>query len=1110
MASKILDVSQARLKNQPPEFERVRPKRTRFFGDARVTLKIGDSGHDAGNHKHQPRLLDFNDVAPLEQTRKRLNGLVIKRPGMALGLWGEAGIGKTHVTQNLLRESSSRSVTARATTSLSNLAKALPKPKKLPVWAESMLERLERNEHLNAEQTTSVLAALLSENAPFILHLEDVHETSAEQLEWIATLAKVVTGLKGVALMVTSRTEPPVPFETIRLEALDVGQVKLLLEQEARSSLPNEAIDWIHGKAAGNPLFTLEFFRFLARLGFVWNDGHQWRWRKPESESMPLKIEALIEQQLTTITVSASLERVVESKAVLNGCDDEIWATVADLSLPELRTAKLYLELHNVFTASEFSHPLYQEVIFKNLGEEKIRVYAARALHYFEREQPELAVNFVLQAKPEPVQALALFERGIQKLQTENREIEAAYLIFQSLDFRASEDRAKKAFEALLVLSKIDFRISSQLIQIAQETKINHQETLFVLAQQLALRGDETEALKLLERIEDIDQNQLRQLEMQVVIYVLSKNFKKVLEIIETQPDLLSIQSGSWLAHIVQVLVVSKRASQAQELALRGLELSDISLLERASLLEGAAITFFYQGQNELAIAYWAQSIDLLKQEKMEIRALKAVINRSQALVRKGDRAQALEDLKMAAKTAQQYGNQEMYAQSKTMLAALLTQNADFENAEESLQEARSALEHTKAETIRLNIEFATFELYRAWESAHSKFLMHKHAHQALRIATQLKTETFIMNGLIAVSVSELMIGNAELALEHANLALEKATENNSQFVILSAQTCQANAFKALGETSKALEIFKSNVLSAQAQNLPVHEKENQLEIDFLTKNLEGAAKCLEWFESNGHVIEAAKARRYFPELNGTASTSDDSTQARAASTTLTTNTMARLEFLGSMQTKLAGQTRTVQGRKRQQILVLLLEARISGKSELGRLELLDALYPNDPEDRATSSLRELVRATRANLGVDAIRTTQNGYALGAITSDVETFLRTADSSLWRGAYLRGFEMMSLEDVCDSLELALQTCIHKLLETNPAEAARVSKILLEMNPYSLEILHLNLQAFKASGNHRSLGRIYLEARMRLQEVGEALPERWQDFFETRHSNIISA
>jgi hypothetical protein len=38
-------------------------------------------------------------VILLEHTIKRLNGLVIKRPGMAFGLWGEAGIGKTHAVQ---------------------------------------------------------------------------------------------------------------------------------------------------------------------------------------------------------------------------------------------------------------------------------------------------------------------------------------------------------------------------------------------------------------------------------------------------------------------------------------------------------------------------------------------------------------------------------------------------------------------------------------------------------------------------------------------------------------------------------------------------------------------------------------------------------------------------------------------------------------------------------------------------------------------------------------------------------------------------------------------------------------------------------------------------
>ncbi len=41
-----------------------------------------------------------------------------------------------------------------------------------------------------------------------MLYFEDVHEASFEQLEWIIALAKMVTRLKGVALIVTSRNEP--------------------------------------------------------------------------------------------------------------------------------------------------------------------------------------------------------------------------------------------------------------------------------------------------------------------------------------------------------------------------------------------------------------------------------------------------------------------------------------------------------------------------------------------------------------------------------------------------------------------------------------------------------------------------------------------------------------------------------------------------------------------------------------------------------------------------------------------------------------------------------------------------------------------------------------
>jgi hypothetical protein len=196
---------------------------------------------------------------------KRLKGLVIKRPGLVLGLWGEAGIGKTHTAAYLLRETSYTNLSLHVTTPLSSLAKALPKPKALPVWAERIFEKLERNEVLSSEQTSSAFGAVLSEIAPFILHLEDIHEASVERLGWIQALARVVTRLKGVALIVTSRTEPPEPFETIRLEKLDFEGIKNLLEIEARAALPLEALEWIHGKAVfGTPWFCLERWKKVA------------------------------------------------------------------------------------------------------------------------------------------------------------------------------------------------------------------------------------------------------------------------------------------------------------------------------------------------------------------------------------------------------------------------------------------------------------------------------------------------------------------------------------------------------------------------------------------------------------------------------------------------------------------------------------------------------------------------------------------------------------------------------------------------------------------------------------------------------------------------------
>jgi hypothetical protein len=179
--------------------------------------------------------------------------------------------------------------------------------------------------------------------------------------------------------------------------------------------------------------------------------------------------------------------------------------------------------------------------------------------------------------------------------------------------------------------------------------------------------------------------------------------------------------------------------------------------------------------------------------------------------------------------------------------------------------------------------------------------------------------------------------------------------------------------------------------------------------------------------------------------------------------------------------------------------LAMLLEARISGRSEVTMLELFDALYPNVSESEAASGLKQTVFKVRSSYGQNAITTTANGYALGAITSDAETFLRDGETQLWRGPYLQDANLEPSSSVLEVLTLALHAKAKMLLESDPKEAARVGRILLEIDPYDLKALRLVCQALRNLENHRSLVRTYSDARNKLLEVGELLPERWQEF-----------
>ena len=148
----------------------------------------------SGTSGPQPRTIAApqTGVASLHLIWSRLSGLKKRRKGVALGLWGEAGIGKTHTALELLRGLSCRSLSLLASTPLTDLAGRLPRPPRLSAWAARMMDRAGAGEQTGSIDLLNAVTTTLGELAPFVLHLEDLHDAGTEQAELIGLLARTI------------------------------------------------------------------------------------------------------------------------------------------------------------------------------------------------------------------------------------------------------------------------------------------------------------------------------------------------------------------------------------------------------------------------------------------------------------------------------------------------------------------------------------------------------------------------------------------------------------------------------------------------------------------------------------------------------------------------------------------------------------------------------------------------------------------------------------------------------------------------------------------------------------------------------------------------------
>jgi tetratricopeptide (TPR) repeat protein len=1010
----------------------------------------------------------------VEPIRKRLSGLAARRAGFTLGLQASAGMGKTFTVLEVLKGASCRTVSVRAVAPVSKLIQILPHPKRLAVWVERELEQ--------PEPSLEPIMALLLGLAPLVIHVEDLHETSTTQLEFWQALARGITQSRGLALIATSRTALPEPFETIMLEPLSSEASVKLLEQEVAATLPAEATAWIHARAAGNPLFTLEFFRSLTRRGFVWSDGSRWHWRTPDRDVLPVTVEAMIERTINEACTDDSTRIALEARAYLEHfepnlkLEQEVWAQVTGLEWNVLESAERNLRAGGVLGDSGFVHPLFREVPIKNLSGPVRQSFARNALEVLPLETGAL---FIEDAQFGPERSLGLLRKVANKSKTPGRWLALA------VEFSSGEDRARLALEAARQLVQSDLKTAEQLYRIALENNSDFAVTLEFIA--FLTPHQPREAQGLFERLPGDVRASDSGLVVRFGLMSASSNFVNAVALWQNELGSRSDLDPDVLVHVIWALKSLTRFDDAIDLANRVLARSDLLPWQRARVLNRQSSAYGESSRYARALELVNQVLALLELHGFSGRD---VILFDRALYRKqlGDFRTAARDLEQALVLALEVGRTPHEMLIRSFLGSMNCEFGEYALAEEFLLEAFEYQVRHPVSMYLCDTVHNLIELYLAWQNRPSSGLLaQKYARLSLESADAMNMPAYLAASRAYAGFVELEHGSAERALALALEAQAFQVSGDLFFGRWFPTWLEGRARAKLGEHDQAIALLEQTVIAFEKIGRMFEANQAGLDLDRLQNNLESAQGRLEWFKARGMKNAADQGLRLFPELSNESS----NPELRVG---------VQLQVLGTMQIAHESKTESVRGQKRKELLVVLLEARILGRSEVTMLELFDVLYPNVSESEAASGLKQSVFKVRSSYGQNTITTTTNGYALGAITSDAETFLRDTSTQLWRGPYLQDANLEPSASVLEVLTLALHAKAKMLLESDPKEAARVGRILLEIDPYDLNGLRLVCQALRNLENHRSLVRTYSDSRSKLLEVGESLPERWQDFF----------
>jgi DNA-binding SARP family transcriptional activator len=1028
-------------------------------------------------------------TAVLSPERVNLQGVRSVRASLALGVWGEPGVGKTHWVDALLGGSGLAQVRVPARVTVSQLVQRIPVGRPRPLWLEKRVRELLTGNFGEAKEQAEVVAALLALSAPIALHVEDLHSADESSSAFWSALAGFVRHAKGVALLATTRSAPSEGFQPLRLEPLTPEASATLLESTLNATLPEDAKAWLHASARGNALFALEYLRFATRQGWLWSDGQRWRWRAPSERDQrpPTSLEGLLAQVMVDAAPSAQGRATLEARAVLpDGVAPAVWRATAALTTDEFDAALATLERHGVVVAGAFTHPLYREVVLARLEPKRKASLAGTALGLLldqgDAASRAAAVRLLeYAAVPAPV-ALALLQAAVRDAVEAGDALEAALLEAQAVAYADAATRGALALRAARTLRAARPGEALRLARIAHADG-GSLESGFLLAELLVLNGEGAAADALVDTL-GATVREAAWLPRLIALRVQRLDFASALALWHDHPA-LHATAGPLLRRDVAWAMIQFGEFEPADGLLESALQTNPPERERGAILMAQAYRRLLGGELRLAQTLAAEAVALLDTGAASLDLARALEIRAEVLENQGSSLEASTLSVRALSVRSELGDAWGVCRAQLRLSSALLELEEYERSEELLLESRAVLERRDAREALIVWDCQLAHLYAEWNPPHGASLALRHARDAVRRAREGIHPTMLNSALAQAAWVEAWYGDPARALTLSDEALDIATSLGQSDQSGLETMARGAALEGLGRTAEAREMYAGGVAQLRDAGLASAER-YALELDRLTNNVNSAESRIEGFARRGQRHAINVARRYFPQLRPLPPPSAQAADA------------LEVQVLGAVRVTRGAQGIRVQSDPGKALLAMLLEARLDGRFEIPDLELIERLYPDLNERRARDNLKNLVYRLRATLGAPAITRTPTGYALGAITSDAERFLDGGDLRLWRGAYLEDLgELSARGETRHRLLAALRSGV--AAARDPALAVRAARVLVDMEPYDEDALRTLLKALRSSNNRRDLTRAYAAGRARLLEVGVTLPESWQVF-----------